>query len=73
MKNEDNWENSTNRNMRFLMNDQNIMFGYTPLIKNPKIEKGQSIDFDGCYFFTYPFLLMLYNLFSPNNEISLEQ
>ena len=24
---EDNWESSTNRNMRFFMSDQNIMFG----------------------------------------------
>ena len=30
----------------FLMNDQNIMFGYTPPMG--KIEKCQSINFDEC-------------------------
>ena len=30
MRNEDKCESSTNRNMRFLMKDQNIMFGYIP-------------------------------------------
>ena len=33
----------------FFMNDQNIMFGYTPpMEKNSKIEKYQSINFDEC-------------------------
>ena len=37
--NEDNWESSTNRDMRFFMNDQNVMFGSTPLWKNSKKQK----------------------------------
>ena len=43
------------------MNDQNIMFGYTPPME--KIEKCQSIHFDECskYFFIDPFLLKEYN------------
>ena len=42
MKNEDNWENSKNRNMRFLMNDQNIMFiPLPPLWEKSKIENCQ--------------------------------
>ena len=32
----------------FLMNDQNIMFGYTPHGKTRKIEKCQSIHYDEC-------------------------
>ena len=42
MINEDNWENSTkSKYVIFLMNDQNIMFGYPLLRKNSKIEKSQ--------------------------------
>ena len=37
MRNEDKWENSTNQNMIFFINDQNIMFGYNPPMK--KLEK----------------------------------
>ena len=51
MRNEDNWESSINRNMSFLMNDPNIMFGYMPpppYGKNQKIEKCQTINFDEC-------------------------
>ena len=49
MINEDKWESSTNQNMGFFINDQNIMFGYTPLYPPyGKIEKCQSINFDKC-------------------------
>ena len=34
--------------MNFLMNDQNIMFGYPPYKKTQNIEKGKSINFDEC-------------------------
>ena len=60
----------------FLMNDQNIMFGYTPPIENLKKSKNvnqlilmnvQNIVFD------IPVLLKEYNLFSQNNESSLEE
>ena len=49
-ENVDIWKISTNQNMRFfLMNDQNIMFGYTPpQQKNSKNRKCQSINFDEC-------------------------
>ena len=30
------------------MNDQNIMFGYPPPMKNSKIEKYQSVNYDEC-------------------------
>ena len=36
MRNEDKWERSKNWNMRFFMNDQSIMFGYTPYGKTLK-------------------------------------
>ena len=56
------------------MNGQNNIFGYTPLLKNRKIKKGQSINFDGFYLFLYtPVLHREYNIFSPNTESSLEQ
>ena len=32
----------------FFMSDQNIMFSYTPLWKNSKIEKSQTINSDEC-------------------------
>ena len=56
MRNKDNWESFKNRNMGFFINDQNIMLGYTPLCKNSKTEKYQSINFDECpkYFFDIP-------------------
>ena len=59
----------------FFMNDQNIMFGYTPPIKIRKIEKCQSINFDECSknILIYPFLRKEYNVFSPNNESFLEK
>ena len=61
----------------FLMNDQNIMFGYTspPYGKTRRIEKFQSIHFDECpkKYLIDPFLLREYILFSPNNESSPEQ
>ena len=55
------------------MNDQNIMFGYTPLLKKSKnvnqlilinVQNKNLID---------PFLLKEYNLFSQNTERFLEQ
>ena len=56
------------------MNDQNIMFGYTPYGKNRKIEKCLSINFDECSIFSIdPFLPKKYILFSQNAEISPEQ
>ena len=75
MINEDNWENSTNRNMRFFMNDQDIMFGYPPpMEKSKKSKKCQSINFDECLIFLIdPFLLRGYNLFSQNTDSSIEQ
>ena len=57
----------------FLMNDQNNMFGYTPPIKNLKIEKLQSIYFYEYFFIICHFLFREYNLFSQNTESSLEQ
>ena len=38
------------------MNDQNIIFGYPPLLKTLNIKKGRSINFDEClkYFFDAP-------------------
>ena len=74
-ENEHNWENSTKSKCKiFLINDQNIMFGYPPLWKNSKIEKSQSINIDECLeFFIEPFLLREYNSFSQNSESSLEQ
>ena len=53
------------------MNDQNIYFGYTPLLKTRKTEKGKSIDFDECLIFFSsidPFLLREYNLFSHDRK-----
>ena len=57
------------------MNDQNIIFGYPPLLKTRKIEKCQSINFDEClnHFFIELGLLKEYHLFSQNTESSLEQ
>ena len=36
MINEDKWESSTNRTIRFFDDDQNIMFGYTSVCKRLK-------------------------------------
>ena len=57
------------------MNDQNILFGYTPLWKMSKNQKYQSNNFDKCpkYFIIDPFLLKEYNLFIQNTESYLEQ
>ena len=59
----------------FLMNDQNIMFGYTPLWKNSKNRKFQSINSDECpnFFLDILSLLKEYNIFSQNTESSLEK
>ena len=48
MTNVDKWESSTNRNIRFFMNYQNIMFRLTPYGKTRKNQKCQSINFDEC-------------------------
>ena len=51
----------------FLMNDQIIMFGYTPpMLELEKIEIYQLNNFDFVQFFVLidPFLLKEYNLFS---------
>ena len=59
------------------MNDQNIMFGYTPRIK--KFEKSKKkinkliLTNVQNIFLIDPFLLREYNLFSQNTENSLEQ
>ena len=57
------------------MNDQNIMFGYTPHGKTRKIEKCQSINFDESpkYFLIDPFLPKEYDLCRQNTESSIEQ
>ena len=57
------------------MNDQNIVFCYTPYVKTRKIVKYKSIHFDECskYFLMIPVLLKEYNLFSQNTESSLDQ
>ena len=56
------------------MNDPNIMFGYTPLWKDRKIENVKKfILMNVQNIFIDPFLLKEYNLFSQNTESSLEQ
>ena len=58
------------------MNDQNIMFGYTPLME--QIEKSKNfnqlilMNFQNNILLV-PVLLKEYNLFGQNNESSLEQ
>ena len=58
------------------MNDQNIMFGYTPLME--QIEKSKNVNqlilmnFQNNILLV-PVLLKEYNLFGQNNESSLEQ
>ena len=59
----------------FLMNDQNIMFGYTPPME--KLEKPEIFNplilMNIQFFLIYPSLLKEYNLFNQNTESSLEQ
>ena len=61
MINEVMWENSTkSKYVKNLMNDQNIMLGYSPPMENSKIEKYQPITFWWMFkvFFWYtPFYL----------------
>ena len=53
MRNEDNWKTQQIVIWDFLMNDQNIIFGYTPTIKTLRIERFQPIDFDECEKYVY--------------------
>ena len=57
------------------MNDQNIMFGYTPPME--KLEKSKNVNklilMNVQFFLIDPFLLKEYNLLSQNIESSLEQ
>ena len=60
-------------NMRFFINDQKLMFGYTPIWKNSKIINKSILMNVQSIFSIHPFLLKEYNLFSQNTEISLEE
>ena len=77
MRNEDNWENSTNRNMRFFDEWSGYIFLVIPPYgRNRSIGKCQSINYDECskyIFLTDPVLLREYNSVIQNNESSLEQ
>ena len=77
MRNEDKWEISTNRNMRFFYEWSKYIFWFNPTYeKDRKIEECQTVNFDESSKYIYfidPFLLNEYHLFSQNTESSLEQ
>ena len=76
MINMDKQEISTNRKMIFIFDERSKYYAWLyPLMKKIKIEKCQTFNFDECskYFLIDPFLLKEYNLFSQDNESSLDK
>ena len=76
MRNKDNWESSTNRNMRFFDGWlEYYVWLYPPIEKLDKSKNSNQLILMNVQsnFVIDPFLLKEYNLFKQNTESTLEQ